>query len=230
VLNYDDKTVKSFYGEIRAKVTWVSIFERVDGAYRQDGKLYYKDEFIINESDLKLKGEHNVYNALFAISVCKLMGVDTASIIEVLKNFKGVKHRIQLVCNKGGVDYYNDSKSTNTASAISAVKSMQKPTVLILGGSEKGEEYSEMFNELKNSFVKHAVLTGASRFKMLEAAGNSGFTEVTVTSDFKVAVRIARLMAENGDAVLLSPACASFDNFSGYEERGETFMKIVGDM
>lgn len=228
VLNYDDKTVRGFYEEVRSKVVWVSVTERVNGAYLQDGKLYFKDEFIINESELKLKGIHNVYNSLFAIAVCKLMGAETCAIVDVLKNFKGVKHRIQLVTNKNGVDYYNDSKATNTASTISAVKTMQKPTVLILGGSEKGEEYLSMFNELKNSAVKHVVLTGASKYKMLEAAGQCGYSEVTVTTDFEMAVRIAAIIAKSGDNVLLSPACASFDAFSGYEERGETFINLVG--
>jgi len=230
ILNYDDQTVKSFYSEVRSRVLWVSTIERVDGSYLSNGKLYYKDEFIINEVDLKLKGEHNVYNALFAIAVSKLFGVDTGVIADVLKNFKGVKHRIQLVDNKNGVDFYNDSKATNTASTLSAIKTMKKPTVLILGGSEKGEDYLEMFKEIKTSIVKHVVLTGASRYKMLDCAGQCGFTEVTVTADFKVAVKIATMLACLGDCVLLSPACSSFDCFSGYEERGETFIKLVEEM
>ena len=230
VLNYDDKIVRNFFSETKSKVIWISTKERVDGCYLIDGKLFYFGEYVIDEKDLKLKGEHNVYNSLFAIAVSKLMGAKTNEIVEVLKNFKGVRHRIQLVANKYGVDFYNDSKATNTASTISAVKTMQKPTVLILGGSEKGEEYVTLFNELKNTFVKHVILTGASKYKMLDAASQSGYYNVTLTSDFEMSVRIATLFAKDGESVLLSPACASFDAFSGYEERGEAFIKLVEEM
>ena len=104
---------------------------------------------------------------------------------------------------------------------------MKTPTILILGGSEKGEKYTEMFEKIKSSVVKHVVLTGASRFNMLESAGSAGYSNVTMTPDFETAVKIAKFMSEEGDSVLLSPACASFDSFNGYEERGDTFKRIV---
>lgn len=227
VLNYDDEAVRSFYSEVRAKVVWVSLKERVEGAHRQDGKLYYNSEFIMNEQDLKLKGEHNVCDALFAIAAAKLMNVDNERIISALKNFKGVKHRIEFICEKNGVEFYNDSKATNTASTISAIETMRTPTVLILGGSEKGESYDSLFLKIKESPIKHVVLTGASRYNMLDSAGRIGYANLTVTPDFKHAVRIANLISEKGDSVLLSPACASFDSFTGYEERGDAFIKEV---
>ena len=230
VLNYDDQTVRSFFSEVKAKVLWVSTKEKVDGAYLLDGKLYFKDEMIIEENSLKLKGEHNISDALFSIAATKLLNVPTVHIANALKEFKGVKHRTELVCTKNGVDYFNDSKATNTASTISAITTMTKPTVLILGGSEKGEKYDNLFEKIKEYGIKQTILTGASRFNMLDSAGRIGFHSVTVTSNFSDAVKIAKLFAKEGDCVLLSPACASFDSFSSYEERGETFIKLVEEL
>ncbi len=229
VLNYDDLTVRNFAQEIKAKVVWVSIKEKVDGAYMNNGRLYFYDEYIIDESRLKLKGEHNVYDTLFAITCAKLLGENTAGIVNALEQFKGVRHRMEFVENKDGVNYYNDSKATNTASTMNAINVLGGQTILILGGSEKGESYAQLFEKIKQLGIKHVVITGASRFNMLDAASKIGYYETTVTTRFDDAVNMARLLSANGDNVLLSPACASFDSFSGYEERGERFVKIVGE-
>lgn len=229
VLNFDDQTVKNFYPEIKAKVIWVSYKQKVDGVYFENGKIYLFDQFIIDVDELKIKGEHNVYNAMFSIVCAKLMGVDTQSIVQALKTFSGVKHRIEFVKEINGVQFYNDSKATNTASTISALKMLTSPTVLILGGSEKGEEYDALFEQIKISNVKHVVLTGSSAFNMLDCAGKHGVCDISVVLNFTRAVKIATFIAEKGDCVLLSPACASFDSFSGYEERGEAFVKAVND-
>jgi UDP-N-acetylmuramoylalanine--D-glutamate ligase len=134
---------------------------------------------------------------------------------------------MQLICNKNGVDYYDDSKATNVASTLSALECLTKPTVLILGGSEKGETYESLFDKIKQSPIKHVVLTGKSRFNMLDCAGRCGYAEVTVTPQFNSAVVIAKTFACEGEAVLLSPACASFDSFSSFEERGDKFAELV---
>lgn len=228
ILNYDDETVKSFSNGAKCKILYVSVKEKVDGAYRSDGKLYYKDEYVMEESALSVRGEHNVYDALFALAALKICGVKTETVKAALSEFRGVKHRIELVAESSGVKYFDDSKATNVASALTAAKSMTSPTVIILGGSEKGETYEELFEKLKESKVYHAVITGASRFNMMKDAEKSGFTDYTVTGDFKRAVSIAKLIAKNGDNVLLSPACASFDSFNNYEERGNAFVKAVG--
>lgn len=227
VLNYDDETVRNFYPDVKAKVVWVSVVNKTDGAYLENGKFYYKDEYVAEASDFPLDGEHNVYNALFAIAVAKIMGADTQAVRDGLKNFKGVPHRMQLVLEKDGVKYYDDSKSTNTAACITALKTLKTPTVLILGGSEKGEKYEELFAEIKKSPVVHTVITGASRFNMVEAACKIGFSDFTVTAKFDYAVKVATAFANEGDSVLLSPACASFDEFKNYEERGARFLKIA---
>ncbi len=230
VLNYDDELVKSFSNEVRAKIKYVSLKEKVDGAYRIEDKLFYNDEFIISQENLSLKGEHNVYNSLFAICSCKLLGVDNASIVKALTSFKGVKHRMELIANIHGVEYFNDSKATNTASTISAIENITKPTILILGGSDKGETYLELFKKIKSSPVRHVVLMGATRLKMFESAINVGYNNITLTYDFTTAVKIAKLLATEGDCVLLSPACASFDSFSNFEERGDKFRAIVEEV
>ena len=228
ILNFDDVTVKSFANGAKCKILYVSAQEQVDGAYRVDGKLYFKGEFVLDESALSVRGEHNVCDALFAIAALKICGVKTETIKTALKEFRGVKHRIELVAEYGGVRFFDDSKSTNVASALTAANSMTSPTVIILGGSEKGETYGELFEKLKSGNVYHAVITGASRFNMMKDAEKAGFTDYTVTGDFNRAVCIAKMIAKNGDNVLLSPACASFDSFNNYEERGNAFVKAVG--
>ncbi len=227
VLNYDDSITKEFYNECRAKVVWVSTKEVVDGAYLLNGDLFYKNEKIINQRQLALGGIHNVYNALFAIAVSKIIGIKNESIRKALESIKGVKHRIELICSKEGVNYYNDSKATNVASTLSALESMNRPTVLILGGSEKGETYESLFEKIKEKNVKHVILTGASKFNMLECAGRCDYSNITVTPDLEFAVKIASIVAEEGESVLFSPACASFDAFKSFEERGEKFIQLV---
>lgn len=230
VLNFDDERVRGFAPETRGKVVFVSLKENRDGAYKSGNGLYFKGDLIITTDELPVKGEHNEYNALFAIACSKLLGISDEKIAEGLKTFKGVKHRIEFVGNVRGVNYYNDSKSTNTASAVTALSAMNGPTVLILGGSEKGENYTALFEKIKISGVRHVVLTGASRFNMLSCASKTGFSDLSLTPDFCDAVKMASIIARDGDNVLLSPACASFDCFSGFEERGERFSQIVGEL
>ena len=230
VLNFDDDIVKSFSAEIKSKVIWVSDRERVDGAFVENGFINFKDEKVISVNELPLFGIHNRYNALFTVAICKLLGLSNEQIRYGLINFKGVKHRLELVLEKKGVKFFNDSKATNTASTISAINSIKGGIVLILGGSEKGENYNNLFVEIKKRGVKHVVLTGASKVNMLSSAVEVGFSDFSVTDGFESSIKIAYAFAENGDSVLFSPACASFDKFSSYEERGEAFIKTVGEL
>jgi len=227
ILNYDDEIVKGFAEDTNAKTIFVSTKGKVNGSYEEDGKLYYLGEYIIDRKDIPLECEYNTYNILYAIAVAKILGVENNIIVDALKNFKGVKHRNQLVAVKGGVYYVNDSKATNTASTISAIKGLKRPTILILGGSEKGEDYKELFENIKRSEVKGVIITGASRTNMLQSAVNCGYYDLTITRSFETAVKVAQRLAEEGDEVLLSPACASFDFFTSFEERGDLFIKMV---
>lgn len=227
VLNAEDATVKQFASTTRAKVVYFSDKTEVDGAYLSDGYICYKGENIVEVKDIPIGGEHNVQNALASVAVAKILGYDTQTIADGIKSFKGVKHRIELVCEKGGISYYNDSKATNIDATIKAIGCINKPTVLILGGKDKGLDYEVLFDGIKKSDVIHVVLTGETRYKMLECASRMGYYDVTLTSSFESAIKIAGLECPEGGAVLLSPACSSFDEFSGYEERGNRFCEIV---
>lgn len=227
VLNYDDVAVRGFAQNVRCPVRYFSVKERVKGAYLYEGALYFENEKIMDASELSLKGEHNVKNALAAICACKLMGVESKTVGEALAKMKGVRHRIEIVAEKDGVVYIDDSKGTNVGATLTAIGCMQSDTVLLLGGKDKGYDYDVLFQKLKESRVIHAVLYGENRFKLLASAVKSGFMQVTLCAGFDLAVKIASMTAKPGDCVLLSPASSSFDQFAGYEERGDRFAELV---
>ncbi len=227
VLNFDDEIVKLFAKKTRSKVISFSLKDTTCDAYVKDGKIYYKNNEIFSVEEIFLKGEHNLMNALSVVCMAKALNIDDSFIKTGLKEYKGAKHRMEFVKTVNGKDFYDDSKGTNTSSTISAIKLMDRPTVLILGGKEKGEDYTTLFSQLNKSLVKSVVLTGESIPNMLKGALLSGFTSLSVESNFQKAVFLAEFLCEKGGAVLLSPACASFDRFSSYAERGEFFVKAV---
>jgi len=226
VLNLDDPVVRGFAKDTRAKTLFFSGREATDCYFDQTG-YYFKGEKIAEPDAVQLAGEHNKLNAVAAIAALSVLGVSREKIAEGFASFKGVKHRIELICKKGGVRYYNDSKSTNVDSTLKAVAAMTCPTVIILGGKDKNLDYTELFVGLKSSCVVHAVLMGENRYKMLDCAERTGFNKISVSSSFETAIKIARIEARNNAAVLLSPASSSFDMFSDYEERGREFERIV---
>ena len=227
VLNYDDPTVRSFAERTKANTVFFSVRERVNGAYFENGTLYFKDEKILSASELLIGGLHNIQNALAAIAAAKIMGVETQFIAAALTAFKGVRHRIELVGEVDGVAYIDDSKGTNVDATVKAVGCMKRETVLLLGGKNKGYDYSRLFSVLKRSPVVHAVLYGENRYELLKCAREQAFECVTLCNQFEFAVKIAAMIAKCGQTVLLSPASASFDEFASYEERGEAFVQIV---
>lgn len=227
VLNYDDPIVKGFAENTRAKIVWFSLKNKVDGAYLNNGELYFKDEKITNVADLSLVGEHNVQNALASIAVAKVLGVSTEVIAKSLSSFKGVKHRIETVAEVDGITYIDDSKATNVDATVKAVACMKGETILLLGGKDKGYDYSALFSAIKNLPITQAILYGENRLKLLDGAIKTGYRKITLCDRFSVAVQLARLTAKHGQTVLLSPASASFDEFSGYEERGDRFVEMV---
>lgn len=227
VLNFDDPIVRGFAKDARCPVRWFSLAERAEGAYFYDGGLYFENEKIMDASALSLKGEHNVKNALAAICAAKLMGVESGVVAKALSSMRGVRHRIETIAEKNGVVYVNDSKGTNVDATVSAISCMESDTVLLLGGKDKGYDYDKLFRKIKDSRVVQSVLYGENRFKLLNAAARCNESRVTLCSDFDTAVRIAALVARRGQCVLLSPASSSFDEFSGYEERGERFEALV---
>lgn len=227
VLNYDDPTVREFSAKTKAKVLYFSVRERVHGAYYADGQLWFGDEKILAAAELFDESLHNIQNALACIIAAKLMGVKTDDIASTLRAFKGVKHRLEFVDKIDGIYYVNDSKGTNVDATIKAISAINTDVVLLLGGKNKGYNYKKLFKAIINSKVKHVVLYGENRYELLESARALEFHAFTMCDRFDFAVRIAIMKAEKGQTVLLSPASASFDEFAGYEERGDRFVEIV---
>lgn len=219
VLNFDDGIVRGFAEKTKARILYFSVRERVYGAYLENGSLYFCGEKIMSASELLTDGLHNVQNALAAIAAAKIMGIASENIARSLSSFKGIRHRIEPVGETDGVKYVDDSKGTNVDATIKAVGCMKEETVLLLGGKDKGYDYDKLFVKLRSSSVVHAVLYGENRFRLFESALRCGFDRMTLCVGFEFAVRLARMIAERGQTVLLSPASASFDEFASYEER-----------
>lgn len=230
VLNYDDVEVRNFAQHTKAKVVYFSLKSQIDGAYYENGSVYFNGEKYFDVNDMTVKGEHNVYNALACVAAAHILGIDKAKTAEAVCAFKGIKHRIEEIAKINGVTYIDDSKGTNVDATIKAVNTMQNPTVILLGGKDKGYDYAPLFAELKNSAVIHAVLYGENRFKLLNAAIRSGYISFSLCSEFEMAVRLSGYIAKSGQNVLLSPASSSFDSFSNYEERGDAFKSLVEGM
>ena len=227
VLNYDDLTVRAFAEKTKAKVLYFSLKEKVCGGYLEKGDLYFGKEKIMSVDEVSIGGMHNLQNALAAMVAAKIMGVSSADIASALSSFKGVNHRIQTVEEVSGITFINDSKGTNVDATLKAVFAMKMDTVLLLGGKDKGYHYDALFAELKKSCVTHAVLYGENRFTLLQCARAASFDNISLCAGFEMAVRLAIMQAKSGQAVLLSPASASFDAFANYEERGDKFVEIV---
>ncbi len=230
VLNFDDVIVKNFASGLKCGIVYFSTKEMVDGAYLNGDGIYYKGEFIIKKSALPLEGEHNIENVLATICVCKLLKLKNEDICKYISEFCGVTHRIEHFATYDSVDFYDDSKSTNPDATIKAVKSMTKPTVLILGGKDKSVDYDEMFNSIKNSLVEVIVLCGENKMTLYENAKKCGIENLILTNNFESAVKIADIHSCENGAVLLSPASASFDMFKSFEERGKEFKRIVNEI
>ena len=227
VLNYDDETVRGFGEKTKGKVVYFSARAEVNGAYAADEKIFYKGKFVSDLNTLPISGEHNVLNLLATVCVAEILGMSEESVCEGVRGFKGVKHRIQYIKSVNGVDYFNDSKATNPDATIKAIDAMTKPTVLILGGKDKGLDFGELFSKIKNSLVREVVLTGESVPRLFSAAEKEEYRNVSVAREFSVAVKLASVIARSGEAVLLSPACSSFDCFANYEARGDEFINSV---
>ena len=232
VLNYDDETVRSLAGRIRGRIIFFSrkrpleegIFvENEDIVFSLDGRR----EIICPAAEIRIKGPHNLENALAASALAMLCGVDAQTVAYTLKTFAGVEHRIETVCTREGITYINDSKGTNPDSTVKAIQTMTKPTVLILGGYDKGGSF-EMLFEAFTQQIRHTVLIGDTAEKLRDTAEKHGWKNYTlIKGGFEEGVRAARQAARAGWNVLLSPACASFDMFKDFEERGRVFKEIV---
>jgi UDP-N-acetylmuramoylalanine--D-glutamate ligase len=202
-----------------------------EGAFIQNNKMEViinQDEFLMETESIALEGKHNMKNAMAATSVAKLMQIRKATIRESLSNFQGVEHRLEKVLKIQNVQYINDSKATNVNATFFALDSMNMPTVWIVGGVDKGNDYNELMSLVREK-VKAIVCLGVDNKKIIDVFGNVVDIMVEVTN-MDDAVRMAQRLTEKGDAVLLSPACASFDLFENYEDRGNQFKQAVHNL
>jgi UDP-N-acetylmuramoylalanine--D-glutamate ligase len=198
------------------------------GAYIKDEEMLLKvkqEEVRMNINDFALKGKHNQYNTMAAGIAASLLEIRSTKIREAITSFQGLEHRMEFVATIKGVEYVNDSKATNINSTWYALEEMNKPVVLILGGVDKGNDYS-LIEELVQEKVKAIICLGVDNSKIHDAFGKMGKEMVDATS-MEQAVKAAYRLSEKGDVVLLSPACASFDLFLNYEDRGKQFKSAV---
>ena len=230
VLNYEDEVLRKFGKNVNAEVLYFSSRRKLDkGIYLENGNIVYKDEeetVVCHVEELQLLGTHNYENVMAATAMAIAYGVPMDVIRKTIKAFAGVAHRIEFVCEKNGVAYYNDSKGTNPDAAIKAVEAMNRKTLLIGGGYDKDSEYEEWIQSFDGK-VKHLVLLGQTREKIAETAKKLGFENIIMVDSLEEAVATCAKLAEPGEAVLLSPACASWGMFKNYEERGDKFKEFV---
>ncbi len=233
VLNQDDPTCEGMAARTRAQVFWFSRQKEVQqGAWVREGSILFRDgtrehktsqREIMLVSEIPLKGAHNLENVLAAVCGGALMGCAPEKIREAVRDFKAVEHRLEFVATVRGVDYYNDSKATNVDATIKALESFPANIHLILGGKDKGSDYS-VLNDLLRQRVKRVYTIGAAAAKIESQIKN---VEVVHAETLENALRKANAVAKPGDVVLLAPACASFDQFKNYEQRGQVFKEIV---
>ena len=188
-----------------------------------------KAEEICSAGDLKILGLHNMENIMAAVAMARCVNVPMDTIRKTITAFTGVEHRIEFVTEKRGVAYYNDSKGTNPDAAIKAIQAMVRPTLLIGGGYDKDSTYDEWI-EAFDGKVRYLVLLGATADKIEACARRHGFENIIRTESLEEAVRVCGEKAQKGDAVLLSPACASWGMFDNYEQRGRLFKEYVGKL
>lgn len=231
VLNADDSTCVAMSKKTRAQIYWFSRQNEVErGAWVRDGNIVFRDgsgqREIMQVSEIPLKGAHNLENVLAAVCASVLMGCSAEKIRQAVHGFKAVEHRLEFVASIGGVDYYNDSKATNVDATIKALESFPSNIHLIVGGKDKGSDYT-VLNDLLRQRVKRVYTIGAAAAKIESQIKGS---EVVHAETLENAIRQAHASAQPGDVVLLAPACASFDQFKSYEHRGRVFKDAVQAM
>ncbi|RIV28212.1 UDP-N-acetylmuramoyl-L-alanine--D-glutamate ligase [Alicyclobacillaceae bacterium I2511] len=231
VLNYDQPLLRQRAEQLRARVVWFSRLQLVsNGSAVEDGwivlRLDGKSLPVLRVQDVALPGEHNLENALAAVTAAWVMGGTVAGIATVLQTFAGIEHRLEYVGKQEGIVFYNDSKATNPTSARQALNSFPGPIVWIAGGLDRGDDFT-ILEGLLAQRVKAAVLLGQSAQLLAEVCQRAGVPVVNLVTSLAEAVALARDLANSGDVVLLSPGCASWDMFTSFEERGRMFKNLV---
>lgn len=232
LLNADDTNIQKYPPRTNAKIYYFSTKQKVEGSYIKNNCIYFNDNEkeikLASLSEIKLKGEHNLSNIL-AVSLAIYLKFRNKDFLKGLPLFTGVTHRIEFVTKINGVDFYNDSKATNISSTMAAIGSFCEPINLILGGSDKGYSFDELFKKLPRN-VKNIAVFGQTKNKIALSAKMANYNNIYFCNDLEMATRTLFKLSKRGDILLLSPACASFDFFSNFEERGNVFKKIVREI
>ncbi|MFC6291807.1 UDP-N-acetylmuramoyl-L-alanine--D-glutamate ligase [Macrococcus epidermidis] len=223
IFNFKQKELLNNF-KIDSQIIYFSTEEKVNGSYIVDGKIYFQDEFIIGVDEVVLPGKHNLENILSSIAAAKLSDIPNESIIATLKSFEGIKHRLQFVMTHENVKYFNDSKATNTLATTFALDAFHAPIHWLCGGLDRGNGFEDLDEHVSN--VKHMYIFGQTTEK-LKAFAELHHIPYSVCDDVKDAVVQTKGKTVAGDTVLLSPACASWDQYPTYEVRGEDFIQQV---
>lgn len=235
ILNADDPATLSLQEHILSRVV---LFSRLvaleEGVFVESGKIFIKDKKkkkieVCSVSDIKILGKHNLENVLAAIAISYHAGIANKNIKEAIRKFNGVSHRIEIVDTIRGVDFINDSKGTNPQATIKAIEAMEKPTILIAGGMDKGNDFQGLIQSFKGK-VKHLILLGETADLIENIAIKQGFNNIIKVNGIEKAVNESYKIAQVGDVILLSPACASWDMFQSFEERGDAFKDAVKNL
>lgn len=234
ILNYEDEVLREAGKQLKTNVLYFSSLRKLDkGIYLEGDNIFYSDgnttRNIVNVTQMNIFGRHNYENTMAAIGIAISLHVPDECINKAVRDFVAVEHRIEFVTTKNGVKYYNDSKGTNPDASIKAIESMPSPTCLIAGGYDKGSEYDEWV-EAFGGKIKALVLIGQTKGKIEETARRHGFIEIYKAETLKEAVEVCFNLSQEGECVLLSPACASWDMFPNYEERGRLFKEYVRNL
>lgn len=234
VLNYEDEVLREIGKKLKTKVFYFSSVHNLSkGIYLEEENIIYSSEskktIICNIHELNIFGKHSYENVMAAVAISISLGVPFGSIKKAITSFVAVEHRIEYVATKNGVKYYNDSKGTNPDASMKAIESMQTPTLLIAGGYDKGSEYDQWVDTFGDK-IRYLVLLGQTKEKIAAVARSHGYTNIILADNLLEAVEVCSVKANEGDSVLLSPACASWGMFKNYEERGRLFKEYVKEL
>ena len=226
ILNYNNEDVLEQTKNIKAKKMYFSTTEAKD-AYLEDNKIYYNGKEVISVSDIRIQGLHNYENIMAAIIAVKQFGVSNEVIKEVLESFCGVEHRLEFVTKINDRSFYNDSKATNVKSTMIALNSFKEPTILILGGLDRGHSFEPLVPYLTN--VTHIICYGETKERIKQFSDEQNI-DCVVLDNLEEATKVAYNLSNPGDVILLSPACASWDQYPSFEKRGEKFKEVVNNL
>ena len=227
IINKGNEDAYRITKDIKSTKKYFTSKEKIDGAYLENGKIYYYGEEIIDTKDIKLQGNHNYENVMCAIMIAKELGISNEMMCKAISEFTGVEHRIEYVRTFEGKDFYNDSKATNITATQIALSAFKKPTIILLGGQERTQNFLDLKDYMKNT--KAVVCYGECKERCKKQIDSLGI-KCTMVNTLKEAVEVANKESVSGDVILLSPASASWDQYAKFEDRGDEFKKLVKEL